>query len=254
MGIIYIGDRATGKTHLAMELANPLHEYVKVTSPDYEALKSSLCDPGDPLGRTRPTKADSSAYPRNLDLQVKLPSTTKEVLVDWVDTPGEIWRQSWQDNNSDQWQHFIDKAKYSEGILLVVPPYREIIKPGENMDEFLTEQQWSNRFDRWSRFITIHCQNVRHILICLNKADLFCDYQQEGKFLAYNPYSNQLNWQDRHNYVWQKYFQPIHPQLEHLNKTLYGVSIRCFITTIYQRNLLELPWIYLGSFLAKKGY
>jgi hypothetical protein len=29
LGVIYIGDREVGKTHLAMELANPQNEYVK---------------------------------------------------------------------------------------------------------------------------------------------------------------------------------------------------------------------------------
>jgi len=30
MGIIYIGDRETGKTNLAMEIANPDHQYLEV--------------------------------------------------------------------------------------------------------------------------------------------------------------------------------------------------------------------------------
>jgi hypothetical protein len=36
-----------------------------------------------------------------------------------------------------------------------------------------------------------------------------------------------------------------------LNNGLSGGSVRCFITSIHHRGLLELPWIYLGSFLAK---
>jgi len=39
VGVIYIGDRETGKTSLAMELAHPNGNYVKVISPDYEYLK-----------------------------------------------------------------------------------------------------------------------------------------------------------------------------------------------------------------------
>lgn len=50
MGVVYIGDRAVGKTHLAMELANPQSDYVKVSSPDYENLRTLLFD--EDLGGT----------------------------------------------------------------------------------------------------------------------------------------------------------------------------------------------------------
>ncbi|NET57076.1 MAG: hypothetical protein F6K47_13195 [Symploca sp. SIO2E6] len=53
MEVIYIGDRNAGKTHLAMELANPNHDHVRVSSPEYEYLKSFLCNE---TGKgTRPT-------------------------------------------------------------------------------------------------------------------------------------------------------------------------------------------------------
>ncbi|MFM6264919.1 MAG: hypothetical protein ACKPFA_00160, partial [Dolichospermum sp.] len=60
-----------------------------------------------------------------------------------------------------------------------------------------------------------------------------------------------MNWQQRHSYSLQRYFRPIQSQLEQINKSISGLSIRCFITSIHNRSLLELPWIYLGSFLAK---
>ncbi|MFM7908538.1 MAG: hypothetical protein ACKPA9_26335 [Microcystis sp.] len=53
MGVIYIGDRETGKTHLVLELANPKGNYVKVTYPDYQYLKSILYLPEQ--GKTRAT-------------------------------------------------------------------------------------------------------------------------------------------------------------------------------------------------------
>jgi hypothetical protein len=74
--------------------------------------------------------------------------------------------------------------------------------------------------------------------------------QEAGK-LSYKPYGSSMNWQQRHTYVLQKYFRPIYLQLEQLNKGLSSGSVRCFITSIHHRSLLELPWIYLGSFLAK---
>lgn len=115
----------------------------------------------------------------------------------------------------------------------------------------MNEQQWYNRFERWVKFFQEDCSKARHILICLNKADLFCNLYEEASMLAYNPYGSQMNWQHRHAYVLQRYFRPIYSHLEQLNQNILGLSVRCFITSIYNRSLLELPWIYLGSFLAK---
>ena len=42
MGVIYIGDRSVGKTHLALELASPRNQNVKVLAPDYDNLKAIL--------------------------------------------------------------------------------------------------------------------------------------------------------------------------------------------------------------------
>ncbi|MDF5732049.1 MAG: hypothetical protein PUP92_29625 [Rhizonema sp. PD38] len=249
MGIIYIGDRATGKTHLAMELANPRSDYVSVSYPDYEYLKALLYDDG--IGRTKATDAEKEVDARYLDIQVKLPTGFKQLTLDWIDTPGEIWRKTWQTDNPDKWNNFLNTLRDSEGILLIIPPYREILNPSVNQEEFMTQQQWCNRFNRWLDFLQQDCYKARHILICLNKADLFCNINQESLKLAYNPNGAQLNWQQRHSYVLQKYFRPIHPQLEKINQNISGLSVRCFITTIYNRYLLELPWLYLGAFLAK---
>lgn len=249
MGVIYIGDRAVGKTHLAMELANPQTDYVKVSSPNYENLKTLLFD--EELGETRATDAQNPLNDRYLEIQVKLPAGSKQVAVDWVDTPGEIWRKTWQSDNAEQWKKFTEAACKSEGILLILPPYREILKPDMNIEQFMTQQQWCNRFIRWVEFFCRDCPKARHIVICLNKADLFCDFTQESLKLAYKPNGAQMNWQQRHTYVLNRYFKPIQPQIEQINRSISGLSVRCFITSIYNRSLLELPWLYLGSFLAK---
>lgn len=251
MGVIYIGDRATGKTSLALELANPNKKYVKVTYPDYETLKAMLYD--ENLNEVKPTDADEAkvVYDRNLEIEVTLPTGPKQIMLDWIDTPGEIWHEYWQENNSYLWKEFLENLRKSEGILLVVPPYREIIKPGVNSDDFITRQQWCNRFNRWVQFFRQDCPRVRHLMLCMNKADLFCEVEKEAAQLAYIPHGSPMNWQQRDSYVFQRYFRPIHPQIEELNRSISGLSVRCFITTIRNRELLELPWIYLGSFLAK---
>lgn len=249
MGVVYIGDRSAGKTHLAMELANPQNDCVKVSSPDYENLRQLLFD--EKLGEIRATNADNPVYGRYLDIQVRLPTGFRQVVADWIDTPGEIWRKTWQSDKPEEWNKFVEVSRKSEGILLILPPYREILKPDIDPEEFMTQQQWFNRFDRWVDFFRQECPKARHIVICLNKADLFCDLAQESSKLSYQSHGSQMNWQQRHNYVFNRYFRPVQPQIEQINKSVSGLAVRCFITSIYNRSLLELPWLYLGSFLAK---
>ena len=249
MGVVYIGDRDAGKTHLAMELANPQSEWVKVSSLDSKNIIWPLFD--ENLGRPEPTDAINSVHKHYLDIQVRLPTGFRQIVADWIDTPGEIWRKTWQSDKPEEWKEFVETSRKSEGILLIVPPYREILKPDVNPVEFMTKQQWINRFNRWVEFFRQECPKARHIVICLNKADLFCDLAQESIKLSYQPNGSQMNWQQRHSYVFNRYFRPVQPQIEQINKSISGLAVRCFITSIYNRSLLELPWLYLGSFLAK---
>lgn len=249
MGIIYIGDRQAGKTHLALELANPQSNYVKVIHPDYQVIKSLLYD--ENLQKTKPTEAGKSSYDQYLNVNVQLPTGNKQINSNWLDTGGEIWRKNWQEENQPKWQEFLTKIRESEGILLILPPYRQLVNHQPNAEEFITQQQWCNRFIRWVNFFRYDCPKIRHLLLCLNKADLFCNVNQEGNLLGYIPNRSRLNWQQRNQYVYDRYFTPIHPQIKELNQSISGLSVRFFITSIHNRNLLELPWIYLGSFLSK---
>lgn len=247
MGIIYIGDRSVGKTHLAMELANPRSEYVKVLRPDYETLKGNLFDHS--TGSTRPTDAAREIDSRRLEIEVKLPARPKTITLDWIDTPGEIWRVHWQQKNPEKWENFLKVARQSQGILLVLNPDRTTLSTSVRAD-YPTETQWAYRFEQWTNFFQYDCPKARHIVVCINKADLFCDLEQEASVLAFNPHGSQLTWQQRHDHV-QKYFKPIQPYIDQISKSTMGLSVRCFITSIYSRPLLELPWIYLASYLEK---
>lgn len=248
MGVVYIGDRATGKTHLALELTNPRHEHVKVTSPDYDQLKLLLLDENS---MSKPTDT-LKPYQRYLEMNVQLPSGNKRVELDWIDTGGEVWRGNWQRDNSDKWKDYLEPIRQSEGILLILPPHRGMtFQPGVDTQEFPTEQQWCNRFETWVTFFCDQCPQIRHLAICLNKADLFCDLSQEGKKLAYRPYNSPCNWQQRHEHVLKKYFRPVYSQIRRLGEGMSSPSVKCFITSIYHRSLLELPWIYLGSYLGQ---
>ncbi len=245
MGVVYIGDRAAGKTHLALELANPQNHCVKVSYPDYNVLKSQLYS--QEIASTVATSQTTDT--RQLDIQVQLPTGLRNISLDWIDSSGENWRESWQQHNPQKWQSFLDILRESEGILLILSPYREIITIG-NPEDFITEQQWCNRFAGWVDFFESQCPKLRHLLLCLNKADLFCNIQQEGKLLGYSPDNSQLNWQQRNDHVFKRYFRPIKQQIIELNRKTDINSVRYFITTIKNRYLLELPWIYLGTFLG----
>ncbi|BAS59491.1 hypothetical protein NIES2135_09800 [Leptolyngbya boryana NIES-2135] len=242
MAIVYIGDRKAGKTHLALELINPRGHYVKVSGIDYDSLKANLFGTEDTI------RATDSIREHPLEVNVQLP-IPKPLLVKWMDTPGEIWRSSWQTDNQEDWLSFLGTVTQSEGVLLILPPYREILKPTIDPQPYMTQRQWCNRFDSWVEFFISHCAKARHIAICLNKADLFCDYEAEAQKLIYNPNGRQMAWLDRHRYVSQRYFHPIQAQIDRIN-TQRDCAARCFITSIHSRTLLELPWIYLASFLS----
>jgi hypothetical protein len=244
VGVIYIGDRKAGKTHLAMESSNPQGNYVKGSEPIYQKLQGLLYD--KVKDRTLATDARQSAYRRTLELQVRTRIRYKQIAVDWFDTTGEIWRKSWQLDNPDEWNRFLEASRGSEAILLILPPHRDLpLNVDPEIDEepgpFPTLEQWCNRFDEWVRFFCQDCPKSKHLLICLNKADLFCNINQESEKLAYSPDGYTMDWLDRHQYVYHRYFRPIRSQIQKINDTFSGLSIRCFITTIKSRSLLELP-------------
>ncbi len=247
MGVVYIGDRAVGKTHLALELANPQGNYVQVSlvNQNYQNLQANLLNLD---GTAKPTQTIEK---RSLNVEVRLSTGISQIPVDWIDSPGELFRRSWQSEHINEWQDFKETVGKSEGIFLIVPPYREILQPHIDQENYITQQQWCNRFNRWTDFFIYDCPQVRRIVICLNKADLInCDIEQEISKLAYLPHGSAMNWLQRHNYVVNNYFQPVKSQFEQINSSRYGLSVRCFITSIYHRSLLELPWIYLASYLA----
>jgi hypothetical protein len=194
-GVIYIGDRKAGKTHLAKELANPNNLSVTVESPYQKVAKGGFVA----------TKADKSIYDSYFEVKVHLPTGEKIIRTNWLDTPGEIWRSSWQSNNQQEWQNFLQQFKAAQGILLILDPYREIVDPNlvDDITQFVTRQQWIARFERWVQFLKQHSPNIRQdLLLCLNKADLFCsDLEEESKKLAYAPSYQTMNWQQKDQYV-----------------------------------------------------
>jgi GTP-binding protein EngB required for normal cell division len=246
-GVIYIGDRYVGKTNLAMRLSSKYEaQYVEVVNTSEEELKEKpyIYNSVDGILATQ------SINSINLELKVKLPVPVR-ISVDWVDTPGEMWREEWQKNNNNEWQQFLKQASTSKGVMLVLPPHRDLTKD----DEFITLDQWCNRFDEWVDFFVKHCRNAEHVVLCLNKADLFCsNLDNEAIKLAYSETNTAMSWPDRNKYILEKYFAPIRSKITTINRHKAGLSVRCFITSIKNRYLLELPWIYLAHFLPPNSW
>lgn len=250
MGIIFIGDRSVGKSTLALHLASPMSERVVVTNATDDDI--NMLSNGTKL---LPTGIDGIKDPKILKMSVKLLAPVK-LEVQLVDTAGEINRIEWQQdaNNIEAWRDFRIIAQTSKAVVVVLPPYREIgnrITDPQIIQEhnIPTQIQWCTRFDRWVNFFLNYCPNVDHVVLCINKADLFCDLESEAKKLAYNPNGLTMDWVDRHNYVTNKYFRPIMPAIANINRNRRGLLVRCFITSINNRTLLELPWLHLAAFL-----
>jgi hypothetical protein len=79
----------------------------------------------------------------------------------------------------------------------------------------------------------------------LNKVD-FCliNLTEEANKLAYDTHYQHLNWQEKDTYVYHRYFTPLQSQIQRLNQHRENAA-RFFVTSIYQRDLLELPLIYI---------
>ncbi len=254
---MFIGDQNVGKTSLAMELIKPQADpncCVRIINQNYDTLKVFLYD--DLINRYKKTDFDPNNvyHTRSLHIEVTLPARRRTLTLDWIDTPGEIWSKSWQQNNPQKWLNIMATVQQSQGIILVLSPYREM--PGlinyTHPNEFISQSEWLERFQGWVDFFRTDCQQAKHILICLNKADLFCSHltlDNEVNQLAYKQGFLQ-NWSDKNDHVLRTYFHLLKPQIAAISSLNYRPRVLCFITSMYNRYLLELPWIYLAGHLS----
>lgn len=197
--------------------------------------------------------------PRSLVLSVDLPSGIgKEVRVNWIDTPGEAWSKPiWRKNNPQDYQKLIETVSNSQAVILLVPPYRKTSRPvvlQDNMNppDYLDEETWIKQLKKWLDFIRENCSNVKHFIIAIHKADLLGnDLDNDHQNWQYNREDRKLiNWFNYNKYIRDTYFDAAYDIIREHNAQPPYLSPRFFITTIDNPNLLELPWVYLGSHLA----
>lgn len=243
MGILVIGDRYAGKTQFINALAQPQAAQRVTPSEGWSYI------PPEKIQRTGVGTTEAQLR----EIRVTLPSGFKQLLLEVMDTPGEVWSSGEGETFSD-WQAIQEVSATSEGIFLILPPYDDLLKAEEReQHSFGDKVAWVDRFQGWVQFFRNHCPKAQHILLCISKADLFeADIGQLASRFAYAP-NGSVGWDDRHQYLLHRSFKPIAQDINALSQWKQQGSpgsVQCFLTSIHHRSLLELPWIYLASYLS----
>jgi GTPase SAR1 family protein len=247
MSVVVIGERGVGKTSMVVALANKSGRNLSVEDAEAVAARRSNIDTGEIAGTAKMTV-------ENLQINIELPTGLKQINVLWIDTPGEAFSNSdWKQQFPTAWQEIEQQIKESRGIILLMPPHSDLVHPNRidsrtTVYELPSSKAWRNSLHSWLNFFKKNCAQVDHIAICLHRADTFCDIQNEGKKWRYDSSTNGF-WFRYDNHIRKNYFATVEDLIREYNSRT-RVTPRLFITTIDEPSLLELPWIYLGTFIA----
>lgn len=248
MSIVVVGDRGAGKTSMVVALAKSRTNHVQIVSNAENLVTRRFNVAENRIAGTAHMTLET------LLVNIHLSSGIRQVQVLWVDTPGEAFsNRDWKTKYPTAWQDIQQQINESKGLILLLPPHRDMVLLQNTdtrtmVDELPTTKAWVNRLENWLLFFQENCSQVEHILICIHRADTFCDIQNEGKKWRYEKSKTSLFY-EYNTYVRKTYFTPA----EKLIRTYHPIlrtNLQFFITTIDNPYLLELPWIYLGAFLA----
>lgn len=254
MSVIVIGEQAIGKTTTVVSLITHPTEHVEIINKDAAEDKYLRL----PDGRIE-TGGTTELRQEVLEMKVRLPSRIKEISVSWLDTPGEAFSTpQWRQENPVAWQDIEDKirARDTQGIILLLPPHRGMVKQNyqnttnypRTPDTLPTPNTWITNLKGWLDLFKKNCHRHQHILICLHLADLVCDVKTEGSKWGYH-YDRMNPWNEYNRHVKNKYFASAIEPITQFSNLSDKPDPRFFITTIENKSLLELPWIYLASYL-----
>ena len=254
MSIVVIGDRKTGKTSIVRALAEN-GKNIKVNAGT--SLAQDLYNP-----ETKEIAGTDQVTTRTLSMEVNLPSThARQMKILWVDTPGEFWSNpQTRGDFPSAWQSMEDEIKRSKAIILILPPHQGMVFESsiglakshlQPVNPLPNTDQWVNRLQNWLEFLEQNCQRVKHIIIALHKADLFCDIEQEGTEWRYQKPNNRspTPWYKYSDHVIGAYFGAGSQLIRQYKGTEIGSRTNFFITTTENQDLLELPWLYLAPYL-----
>jgi GTPase SAR1 family protein len=253
MNVVIIGDRAAGKTSMVRALAEN-GKYVKVV--EGQELASVLYNPS-----TKKIAGTEEMQERSLKINVDMPATgEKQINLVWIDTPGEFWSNSQvREDYPTAWKTLEEKVTSSKAIILLLPPHSNLVKPGylraatghlQPDSSLPTSAHWVARLSWWLRFLE-KCDQAKHILIGIHKADLFCNIVTEEKQWRYDPSKGgAAPWFDYNEYVLESYFGVASKEVHAYKATSSGSKTIFFISSTESQALLELPWLYLGPYIA----
>lgn len=258
MSIVVIGDRATGKTSMVRALAEN-GKYVQIA--DGQILARDLYNPD-----TKKIAGTDQLNTRTLKMEVDLPATgARQLNILWIDTPGEFWSNpQLRRDFPSAWQAMEDKVKQSKAVILILPPHQSLVSSTRinlapdylqptAMNPLPNADQWVNGLQNWFDFLQQNCQRVKHIIIALHKADLFCDVESEGKTWGYKPdRGGAAPWYEYSDHVVDAYFGVANQVIRKYKSTEIGSRTNFFITTTENQELLELPWLYLAPYLIHR--
>ncbi|MFN6460766.1 MAG: hypothetical protein RMZ41_002830 [Nostoc sp. DedVER02] len=259
MDLVVIGDRAVGKTSMVASLAHyslDRDSKVKITTPDPKRLAEDL-RPETGIGA-----GTADASPRELIMTVQRPTGAfKEINVVWIDLPGEIFQEnsSRRQNGNEDWQVIKDTIQQSKYVILLLPPHRGMVKEEfiRNAPEELkpqralpTEEQWRTRLNWWFfDFLNQNCSRARRILISIHKADMFCDVDRAGVDWFYKPERIGTDFWRKYDDFAKSFLGGVRQDIRKYNNTDVGANTDFFITSTVSRDLLQLPWLYIGLYL-----
>ena len=242
--VVVIGNQGVGKTSMVLTLAEQKTEHIEFVDPNVQKYYNP--DTGIAAGTFR--KEEETFL-----VNVNLLGGQRQIQVRWIDTPGEAWSdKNWKKNNEKAWLDIKQEVSQSQGVLLLLEPHRSMVKPKlleepTQEDDFPRPQAWANNLEDWLTFFEQNCSKATHILLSIHKADLFCDLNAEAKRWEYR--FGKISWANYSDYVFKQYFSNASNIIMNYNRK-HRVQLQFFITTINSSSLLELPWIYLSSYIA----
>jgi GTPase SAR1 family protein len=266
MSVIVIGDTNVGKTSAILALCKELHnKKVEILPDSCTILKDKMINEQGAVPRTE--------YPINrytIDMHLHL-ARPKNIQVSLIDTRGELWGNIQAPNLPQEvfpegYKALNDEIKKSRYIILFLNPYQEMIvgaylkktvNPLDRVDikkDLYSSDAWLIRLQETLDFFDKECKSAKHIFICLNKADLFCDHREESQRWDYQKFGNSSSFVSYSSRIRSTYFNVANEAIKEFNsrpsQRHSDSKLSFFITTKMDRNLVEIPWLILGTYLG----
>ena len=248
--IAVIGDRKAGKTSILRALSE---QGRKVRIEGGQSFAANLYNP-----TTKEIAGTDDVKPYTKTFTIDLPDYRQsEMTLEWIDTPGEIWEdvEEYAKLSPTGFQSLLNQVGQSDAVILLLPPHQGLLTTSQlnslpqhlkPTEQIKTATQWQENIRFWTNFLLRdELRSVKHFVISIHKADLFCEAQSFEKIA--NLFNNKA-YPDLRRRCYA-YFRAASTVLESFNMTDTGSKVEYFITTTENIDLLELPFLYLADYL-----